>query len=110
MYDPSTALVLLSLSSYGLLVDVSLVIDPDAVLSTVKWGGTLDPNVNCNWIHERQAWVWVMGWLERSEVGRIQCAATSLYILTCRSRTSQYRNSHPTHHHQTLTRRLFLKR
>ncbi|KAG1799764.1 uncharacterized protein HD556DRAFT_64272 [Suillus plorans] len=67
MYDPSTALVLLSLSSHGLLVDTSLVIDPDAVLSTVKWGGTLDPNVNYNWIHERQAWVWVMGWLERSE-------------------------------------------
>jgi hypothetical protein len=72
-YDPSTALVLLSFSSHGLLVDVSLVIDPDAVLSTVKWGGTLDPNVDYNWMHERKAWVWVMGWLERSEVGRVQC-------------------------------------
>lgn len=66
-YDPSTALVLLSFSSHGLLVDVSLVIDPDAVLSTVKWGGTLDPSVDYNWMHERKAWVWVMGWLERSE-------------------------------------------
>ncbi|KAG2153695.1 uncharacterized protein EDB93DRAFT_1134175 [Suillus bovinus] len=66
-YDPSTALVLLSFSSHGLLVDVSLVIDPDAVFSTVKWGGTLDSNVDCNWMHERKAWVWVMGWLERSE-------------------------------------------
>ncbi|KAG2043692.1 Golgi transport complex subunit 5-domain-containing protein [Suillus americanus] len=72
-YDPSTALVLLSFSSHGLLVDVSLVIDPDAVLSTVKWGGTLDPSVDYNWMHERKAWVWVMGWLERSEVGRV-CA------------------------------------
>ncbi|KAG2351450.1 hypothetical protein BDR07DRAFT_1290886 [Suillus spraguei] len=75
-YDPSTALVLLSFFSHGLLVDVSLVIDPDAVLSTaVKWGGTLDPSVEYNWIHERKAWVWVVGWLERSEVGHVQCAS-----------------------------------
>ncbi|KAG1746116.1 hypothetical protein EDB19DRAFT_1690464 [Suillus lakei] len=73
-YDPSTALVLLSFSSHGLLVDVSLVIDPDAVLSTVKWGGTHDPSVDYNWMRERKAWVWVVGWLERSEVGRVQCA------------------------------------
>lgn len=66
-YDPATALVLLSFSSHGLLVDVSLVIDPDAVLSSAKWGGTLDSNVDYNWMHERKAWVWVMGWLERSE-------------------------------------------
>lgn len=77
-YDPATALVLLSFSSHGLLVDVSLVIDPDAVLSSAKWGGTLDSNVDYNWMHERKAWVWVMGWLERSEVGRVQCALLRL--------------------------------
>ncbi|OAX39113.1 hypothetical protein K503DRAFT_740096 [Rhizopogon vinicolor AM-OR11-026] len=66
-YDPSTALVLLSFSSHGLLVDASLVIDPDAVLSPVKWGGTLDPNVDCNWMREIKAWVWVIGWLEKAE-------------------------------------------
>ncbi|KAG1731466.1 uncharacterized protein EDB91DRAFT_1227026 [Suillus paluster] len=72
-YDHSTALVLLSCSSHGLLVDVSLVIDPDAVLSTEKWGGTLDPSVDYNWMRERKAWVWVIGWLAKSEVGRVQC-------------------------------------
>jgi len=70
-YDPSTARILLSLSSHGLLVDASLVVDPDAVLSSVKWGGTLDPNVDYNWMHERKAWVSVIGWLERAEVGSV---------------------------------------
>jgi hypothetical protein len=78
-YDPPTALVLLSSSSHGLLVDASLLVDPDAVLSPVKWGGTLDPNVDYNWMHERKAWVWVIGWLEKAEVGSVLCALADYF-------------------------------
>jgi hypothetical protein len=78
-YDPSTALVLLSSSSHGLLVDASLVVDPDAVLSPVKWGGTLDPNVDFNWMRELKAWAWVIGWLEKAEV----CSIFSVRLSDC---------------------------
>jgi len=37
------------------------------VLSPVKWGGTLDPNVDFNWMRELKAWAWVIGWLEKAE-------------------------------------------
>ncbi|KAF8840495.1 hypothetical protein BDN67DRAFT_638421 [Paxillus ammoniavirescens] len=66
-YDAETALVLLHDASSALLVDVSLCVDADVILSVQS--GTKEPKdriVNHHWALERKGYVWVVGHLERA--------------------------------------------
>ncbi|KAH7888396.1 hypothetical protein F5I97DRAFT_692305 [Phlebopus sp. FC_14] len=77
-YDAESALVLLHDASHALLVDVSLCIDADVLLS-VQSGGAKeergsngntmvtmrDRNVDHRWALERKGYVWVVGYPER---------------------------------------------
>lgn len=60
-YDPESALVLLHDARSALLVDVTLCIDADALLSVSDAPGH-------RWALERKGYVWVIGHLDRVEV------------------------------------------
>lgn len=75
-YDAETALVLLHDASNALLIDASLCVDADSVMSA-SGKGHRDPNVDHRWALERKSYVWVVGYLERvdvSDVGSRICA------------------------------------
>ncbi|KIJ68010.1 hypothetical protein HYDPIDRAFT_126622 [Hydnomerulius pinastri MD-312] len=61
-YDAESALVLLHDATSALLVDVSLCVDADVLLSTKN---ATDRNVDHCWALERKGLVWVVGYLER---------------------------------------------
>ncbi|KIK94984.1 hypothetical protein PAXRUDRAFT_141733 [Paxillus rubicundulus Ve08.2h10] len=68
-YDAETALVLLHDASSALLVDVSLCVDPDVILSVEIANNELkDRTVDHHWALERKGYVWVVGYLERADV------------------------------------------
>ena len=66
-YDAETALVLLHDASNAVLVDVSLCVDADVVLSAPKVERK-DRDVKHRWAIERKGYVWVVGYVERVDV------------------------------------------
>lgn len=66
-YDAETALVLLYDASNALLVDVSLCVDADILMSAPR-KERKDPNIDHRWALERKSYVWVVGYLERIDV------------------------------------------
>ncbi|KAF9245063.1 hypothetical protein BU15DRAFT_41461 [Melanogaster broomeanus] len=67
-YDAETALVLLHDASSALLVDVSLCVDADGLLSVHNAPKQAkNRHVDPHWALERKAFVWVFGYLERPD-------------------------------------------
>ncbi|KAL4074198.1 hypothetical protein V8B97DRAFT_725237 [Scleroderma yunnanense] len=64
-YDPESALVLLHDARSALLVDVTLCIDTEALLSLSDAPKNRD--IDHRWALERKGYVWVIGHLERVE-------------------------------------------
>ncbi|KAG8213628.1 hypothetical protein J3R82DRAFT_10314, partial [Butyriboletus roseoflavus] len=67
-YEAETALVLLHDASNALLVDVSLCVDADFLMSASSTKERKDPNIDHRWVLERKSYVWVVGYLERVDV------------------------------------------
>lgn len=106
-YDAETTLVLLHDASHALLVDVSLCIDADVLMSASSTKGRKDPNVEHRWALERKSYVWVVGYLERvdvSETGFRYAQSISLDMPRLfpddHSRSCRYPCFPPTYHHQ----------
>jgi hypothetical protein len=70
-YDAETTLVLLHDASNALLVDASLCVGADVLMSAPSTKVRKDPNINHRWALERKCYVWVVGYLERVDVSDI---------------------------------------
>lgn len=80
-YDAESALVLLHDASSALLVDVTLCLDEDALLSvqtTANERPAKDRNIQHRWALERKGYVWVVGYLERADVSCSECRLAQL--------------------------------
>lgn len=67
-YDAETTLVLLHDASNALLVDVSLCVGADVLMSAPSTKVRKGPNMDHRWALERKCYVWVVGYLERVDV------------------------------------------
>jgi hypothetical protein len=67
-YDAESTLVLLHDASKALLVDVSLCVDAEVVMSVPS---AKDPNIDHRWALNRKSYVWVVGYLERVDVSDV---------------------------------------